>query len=162
MRVMYNMCNVIKPRKSKVSVDSFGCHCYENSCGLSCWPKCEQDYGTISIVNWILMIRAQLLELILHFLLIYCVENYSEFNIYPTLGLKIMKPPPWNPASHELSNSTKSLPNFVYFILLFVKFLGQNCSIFNNSCVVGLNTTKPPQCTHTHWTFQPYVFIPTT
>ncbi len=25
-----NMCNVIKPRKSKVSFEGFGCYCYEN------------------------------------------------------------------------------------------------------------------------------------
>jgi hypothetical protein len=124
-----------------------------------CWPKCEHDYETTSIVNRTLMIRVQLWKLILQFLLISRVENYSKFNIYLTLGLRIRKPPPWNPTNHELSNSTKSLPYFIlfYFILLFGKFLGQNCSIFNNSCVVGLNTTKPPQCTHhTHWAFQQY------
>jgi len=60
--------------------------------------------------------------------------------MYPTLGLKITKPPPWNPASHELSKSTKSLTDLIYFISYFVKFLGQNCSIFNKSCVVGLKS----------------------
>ncbi len=119
LTVMYNMCNVIKPRKSKVSVGSFECHCYENLCGLCCWPKCEHDHGTTSIVNRTLMTTAQLWKLILQFLLISCVENYSEFNIYPTLGLKITKPPPWNPASHELSNNTKSLPYFILFYCLW-------------------------------------------
>jgi hypothetical protein len=60
------------------------------------------------------MIRAQLWNLILKFNLISCGANYSEFNIYPTLSLEITKPRPWNPASHELSKSTKSLTKFFF------------------------------------------------
>ncbi len=58
----------------------------------------------------------------------------------PHLRSKNYQTTSMNPASHELSKSTKSLTNLIYFIFYFVKFLGQNCSIFNNSCVVGLKS----------------------
>jgi hypothetical protein len=29
-----------------------------------------------------------------------------------------------------------------------LKFLQQNCSIFDNSCTINPNTSKPPPCTH--------------
>jgi hypothetical protein len=31
-----------------------------------------------------------------------------------------------------------------------LNFLWKNCSIFNNSCTVGLNITRPSQCSPTH------------
>jgi hypothetical protein len=34
--------------------------------------------------------------------------------------------------------------------LILLNFLWQNCSIFNNSCTIALNTTKLPQYTPTH------------
>jgi hypothetical protein len=33
------------------------------------------------------------------------------------------------------------------FIFDFLNFLSQNCSMFNNSCTINLNTIKLPRCT---------------
>ncbi len=37
-----------------------------------------------------------------------------------------------------------------YSLLILLNFLWWSCSTFNNSCNIGLNTTKWPQCTPIH------------
>jgi hypothetical protein len=60
-----------------------------------------------------------------------------------------MKLPPRNPIHQEFPKIPRAqCPNFAkIFNFDFVKIsLAQNCSIFNNSCIISLNTTKPPKC----------------
>jgi hypothetical protein len=55
--------------------------------------------------------------------------------------------------SYSLKLSSNANPNMVQFpkkISFDFKFFSQNYSIFNSSCTIGLNMTKPPLCTPTH------------
>jgi hypothetical protein len=65
-------------------------------------------------------------------------QKIFKFIISPRLSLKIMKSSPRNLMHQMFSQNTKSTTPFSYIY---------NCSIFNNSCNISLNITKPPRCT---------------
>jgi hypothetical protein len=85
-----------------------------------------------------------------YFKLSYSDENYLKFNMFPKLGLTIIKSSPRNVIHQKLSNSIKSLLQFLKKIKNNLEnFLWQYSSIFNNCCVIGLNIIKSPWCTPT-------------
>jgi hypothetical protein len=85
------------------------------------------------------------------FKLFYSHENYLKINMFPKLGLTIMKSSPSNPIHRRLFNNIQSLSQFSLKIKTNLEnFLWQNSSIFNNSCAIGLNIMKSPLCTPTH------------
>jgi hypothetical protein len=66
-------------------------------------------------------------------------KNYSKFNISHILGLKITKPPPWNPTHQALP--IECVPP-IFFCFNSIEFQWQICSIFNNSCMVSASIMK--------------------
>jgi hypothetical protein len=64
------------------------------------WPKCKQDYAIVPSVNMNLMIELKFVRDIFNLKLIFTNKNYSKFNIYMTLNLKITKSPTRNPIYH--------------------------------------------------------------
>jgi hypothetical protein len=76
-------------------------------------------------------------------------KNDLNFNISTTLGLK--KYEIVSNAFHSSKTFQQSLELApISLKYLIKKFLCQNYSIFNNSCIVELKITKPPQCSPTH------------
>jgi hypothetical protein len=88
-------------------------------------------------------------------------ENNYSIPIYPpTLSLKITKSPSRNSFVEGFPIISKVFPNFpkLFYFVLF-NFLWQNYSIFNHSCNIGLNVTKPPQFTPTFQVFEGFPTI---
>ncbi len=110
------------------------------------------EYVTALSVNRILTIELNCEKTTSNFKLISSHENYSDFYISPTLGLNITK------ITSKKSHSSRVFQQYQEFasislkhlVLILLNFLWQNCSIFNNSCTIALNTTKLPQYTPTH------------
>ncbi len=70
------------------------------------------------------------------------------FNISYTLELKVMKSPSQKPTCWTYSQNIfqqykKGTPIFLFSVLIF--------KLNNNSHVIGLNISKPPQYTAIHW-----------
>ncbi len=84
----------------------------------------------------------------------FSIKNELKYNISTTWGLKKI----WNYLQEILLiKSFPTIPkaqclNFakIFNFDIVKNSLAQNCSIFNNSCIISLNTTKPPKCTPTH------------
>ncbi len=97
--------------------------------------------------------KTKLWKVILNFTLITNDENYSKFNISPTLGLKSKESPSKNPFIKGfliISRVDFKFPK-IFFVSILLNFLWQNCSIFNHPCTIGLNIMKLPWYTSTHW-----------
>ncbi len=81
---------------------------------MCCWFKCEHGYATISNVNMALTIEPNCEFLCKKVKLLSHDENYSKFNIFLTLGLKVMKSPSRNFTRQKLS---KNIMNFLEIFL---------------------------------------------
>jgi hypothetical protein len=73
------------------------------------------------------------------------IKKYSKFNISHILGLKITKPPPWNPTHQALP--IECVPPII-FSFNSIEFQWQICSIFNNSCTVSASIMKLKNAVH--------------
>jgi hypothetical protein len=89
---------------------------------MSCWFKCEHEYATIPSVNMALTIEPKCEFLCKKVKLLSHDKNYSKFNIFLTIGLKVTKSPSKKFTRRKLSNSIMNLPDFFcklnYLILM--------------------------------------------
>jgi len=87
--------------------------------------------------------RVQLWIFLQNFELIYSDKDYSKFNTFFNLGLKITKSPPINLTNQGFLVIPRNCSNCLFF--KFLKFY----SIFNKFVMLDLNITKSPWCTPT-------------
>ncbi len=81
---------------------------------MCCWFKYEHEYATIPSVNMALMIEPNCEFLCKKIKLLPHDENYSKFNIFLTLGLKVTKSPSRNFTHRKLFNSIMNLLQFLF------------------------------------------------
>ncbi len=114
------------------------------------WPKCEH------VTQLIYFSKSNFYDL-----KEFWMKTITQIPIYPpTLSLKIMKSPSRNSFVKGFPIISKVSPNFPkLFNFVLFNFLWQNYSIFNHSCNIGLNVTKPPQCTPTLQVFEGFPTI---
>jgi hypothetical protein len=69
-----------------------------------------------------------------------------------TLGLKIMKSFQQIQSLRALAKMLRELAPISPKVLVFILWIlpSQNCSIFKNSCTMGVHIVKPSECTATH------------
>jgi len=114
------------------------------------WPKCEL------VTQLIYSSKSNLYDLKEVWM-----KTITRIPIYPpTLSLKITKSPSKNSFVKGFPIISKVFPNFPKLFNFFLfNFLWQNYSIFNHSCNIGLNVTKPPQFTPTFQVFEGFPTI---
>jgi hypothetical protein len=111
------------------------------------WPECHYDYVIVPNMNMTLMIRPNCEKNVKKFKL-FLLTKLLKIQLLPHLGFKVTKSPPRNPKHQGVSSNTKRLPQFPDKIVFdLIEF--SMTKLFNNSSMLSLKITKPPQYTFT-------------
>ncbi len=119
------------------------------------WPVPLTEVWTCYPTNWICILNLKLLSTVNR--LCTCRKSVNRTLIIKLNCEKLLKnfsdKNDWkfkitSKKSHS-SRASRALISLQYLVSILLNFLQQNCSIFHNSCIGDLNTTKPLRCTGT-------------